>query len=213
MKWNTIIKELKLDEVLESQAHPHVPEEKSHLFHTYKMHRSAGSEFEVYNFLYSIVLLFKPTLVLETGTQYGISSLAIGCGLEYNGFGKLISLDVLDQSIAKDYAKTYNLNNIEYIQQNSLEFIKEYDGDPFDFVLFDSDLNLRVTEFKNLRDKNKLNKLVCFHDTSRLRGLSGGISFKQSTIDALDEIAVTDCLNGIENHLSRGFRFMEVNNG
>ena len=75
---------------------------------------------------------------------------------------------------AKKNISSFNaslLDLIDLVAIDTLEYIKAYEGDPFDFVFFDADLNQRASEFQLLLDGGHLSRgAVCiFHDTSSLR--------------------------------------------
>jgi predicted O-methyltransferase YrrM len=53
-----------------------------------------SSECEVTDFLYALVKLLKPRIVLETGCFLGATSVAIGRALESNRYGRLVTCDV-----------------------------------------------------------------------------------------------------------------------
>src|SRR3990167_7989976 len=68
--------------------------------HGFKMFNSAGTEVEISEFLYSLVRILKPKLVLETGTHKGISSTYIGQALrDNNRGGKLITCEIFQENI------------------------------------------------------------------------------------------------------------------
>lgn len=52
-----------------------------------------GSEYEMGDFLYGLVRMVKPELVVETGCYFGDSSLKIAQALLHNGTGELITCD------------------------------------------------------------------------------------------------------------------------
>jgi len=210
-KWHTICEDLFKEN--EAAIHPHCAEERAELFTSAN---NGSLELETADFLHAAIRLFKPMNVLETGTYKGISALAIACGLFENGMnGKLITIDATEQPEAINLFNKYGVtNNVDFVKSNSIAFIAlldELKTKPFDFLFFDSDISCRHKEFRYFLAKNLIapNAIVCFHDTSRTRGKSSP-DFNPEYIAKLDELVNTNCIAGMENPLSRGFRMGQV---
>ena len=60
----------------------------------FSMFNTGGVEVEVAELLYSLVKVWKPSLVVETGTHLGISALYMGLALEENNQGSLITYEI-----------------------------------------------------------------------------------------------------------------------
>jgi predicted O-methyltransferase YrrM/Flp pilus assembly protein TadD len=199
---------------LESICHPHCEEEKAYLYHTFD---AGGTELEVLKFLRSVIILFKPSLILETGAWFADGTVALGTALKENGFGKLITLEIDEQMADRARMKIhqFGLNGYaEVINQPSLEFIENLDSTQckFDFAFFDSRPTIRPMEFQRLYDKGALKDLVVFHDTSRLREQTyteKGES-QDEYVRKLDEIESKYCRGGIEFPFSKGLRVMQL---
>lgn len=201
--WHKVINDLDLLSTTEDKVHPHIKEEQAELFHISK---DANTEFEVLNFLHSLVILFKPKNVLETGTFTGISSLAISLGLKFNGFGKLTTIDHHEVPNAQALWKKYSVDDIITLETvDSLSFCKNYSNEPLDFVFFDTDINIRHLEFNTLYKNNKISKnaIICFHDTSKIR-----IGQSLAYITYLNDLNKTN--KGLESFLSRGLRVYQL---
>ena len=199
---------------LESECHPHCEEEKAHLFHTFN---GGGTEIESLNLLRSFIRLFKPSLVLETGTWNADGTVALGTALKENGFGKLISLEIDCQKAEKAKEKIQRLGLSEYVEvinQSSLDFIENLDTTKykFDFAFFDSLPSLRPIEFKKFYGRGVLTDLIAFHDTSRLREKTYIVKREPQDefVRHLDEIELRYCRGGIEFSLSRGLRILQL---
>jgi predicted O-methyltransferase YrrM len=65
------------------------------------MHDTMTAEVEVLEFLTCLVTTLKPSLIVETGSFLGISTLALAQGLQNNGFGKIISCEFDSKVFAK----------------------------------------------------------------------------------------------------------------
>jgi predicted O-methyltransferase YrrM len=199
---------------LESLCHPHCEEERAYLFRTFD---GGGTEMEVLNFLRSLIALFKPTLVLETGTWNADGTVALGTAVKENGFGKVISLEIDFQRAEKARMKIHSLALSEYaevINVPSLEYIEKLDGSKykFDFAFFDSRPSIRPVEFQKLYDKGALTDIVAFHDTSRLREVSyiEKGDPQDEYVRRLDQIELQYCRGGLESSLSKGIRIMQL---
>lgn len=179
---------------VELDCHPHVPEERAELFHTAD---GGSTEYEYLNLLHALVLATKPRLVLETGTFRGLGSLALASAIHWNGVGRLITVDASESSEAKDLLSKYSLSEyVEFVQSESVQFCAEWAGDQFDFLFFDSDVNVRARECDLLLIRKKIvpGAVAAFHDSSDLRhgaswswemiqylrGLPGGLTLKGS---------------------------------
>src|ERR1700730_6628026 len=124
------------------------------------------AEVEVLDFLYALIRMIKPDRVLETGTWFGRSAIAIASALRDNGF---VHLSMINR---RDEAAEVALRNIE--QENLGEFITlqvansleiEVGHEEFDFALFDSDVPVRAAEFQKFYDQLEPGAIIVFHDT------------------------------------------------
>jgi predicted O-methyltransferase YrrM len=199
---------------LESQVHPHCEEEKAYLYHTFD---DGGTEIEALDVLIALIRLFKPTLMLETGTWQADGTVAFGTALKKNGGGKLISLEIVPNLAekAKEKIRQFGLTQyVEVINQSSLDFIENLDASKFkfDFAFFDSSSAIRPEEFHKLYNKGALTSLISFHDTSRLREKTLIIKGEPQDeyVKQMDEIENKYCRGGIEFSLSRGLRIMQL---
>jgi len=203
-KWHSVVEYLRQITVPEVSVHNHVGEERAHLFSAFP--DGGVTEFEYLNFLHALVLTLKPHNVLETGTSQGFGTVAIAAGLNYNGFGRVTTLDINDGGHLAVLAQQYGLEeHICFVQQNSLDFIQQYQGEPFDFAFFDSDVAIRHLEYKLLWERNKVHGFVAFHDTSRWRCASD-VPNHPDYLPGLDQLLP----HSLELPLSRGLRVAEV---
>ena len=211
MNWSNI---LNARAYKESDIHPHCPEEKAELFSSFEQ---GSVELEVMDFLYGLVRLFKPKRIMETGTHYGISAVALGIACQQNGFGKVVSIENDAGKVIKSRALIDSLqlgNFVEIIEDESLKYIQTLSApnDSFDFTFLDSMTPIRAAEFKLLREKELVNNLVAFHDSSRLREKTFVLPNEPQDeyIRAIDQIEKLYCRGGIETNYSRGFRLMQI---
>jgi predicted O-methyltransferase YrrM len=157
----------------EGAIHPHAPEECAELYHSID---NGSTEIEVLNFLHALVHLFKPGLVLETGTFLGFGTCALSSGLKANGFGRLITieLDEKKQAWGREHVRQLDpdlLSKIDFVRDSSLTYLEDYPGLPFNFAFLDSALETRMVELQILRRRKLLSPgAICLiHDTSPWR--------------------------------------------
>jgi glycosyltransferase involved in cell wall biosynthesis len=124
------------------------------------------AEVEVLDFLYALVRMTKPDRVIETGTWFGRSAIAIASALRDNGFGHVLTIEQSDEvaEIAARNIEQENLGELVTLRvANSLKIEVRHEG--YDFALFDSDIPLRAAEFTKFYDKLEPGAIVVFHDT------------------------------------------------
>jgi len=150
----------------EESAHPHAPEEQAHLFHTL----DAGScEVECLTLVNAIVQMTKPAMALETGTYHGLGTLAIAHALERNDRGRLVTVDIAEQSMARRRIEVAGLEErVDFVRSESTEFLRAYCGTPFDFAFLDSEIlnGTRITEAEILLTQGLFRGYMVLHDTS-----------------------------------------------
>lgn len=197
--------------VSESEVHRHCPAELADEFSALD---PGSPEVECLEFLYALTRLFKPSLVLETGTGIGWSTYALASALERNRLGSLhtVELDAGASQSAADRVRSLDkvlLSRTTFHVQDSLSFLAAWPGPPFDFALFDSLISLRFKEFQLMQDRQLLApKAICvFHDTSRLRGVTMH-DFDPDVIAALDQASLGQ--QWLESELSRGLRLIRL---
>lgn len=195
----------------EADIHPHDEHERAHLFRSFD---GGSTELEVLNFLHSLILLMKPENALETGSGQGFGTIAIAAGMAHNGFGHLESTEFDPNTALRATAhieqfqpKLLALVDIHVV--DSMSFLESWQGDPFDFAFFDSDLRVRHLEFDLLLRRGKLAKgATClFHDTSRHRGKYYH-DYNPEMVAALDYSSQDR--QWFESNYSRGIRLIRL---
>ncbi|MCO6482083.1 MAG: class I SAM-dependent methyltransferase [Flavobacteriales bacterium] len=78
---------------------------------------AASKPVKACRFLYKLVRFLKPDVILELGTNTGISSAYMASALRRNGNGRLVTLDASPyrQKIARTVHQGLNLANVEYV--------------------------------------------------------------------------------------------------
>ena len=102
---------------------------------------------------YALIRIFKPEVVVESGTEKGLGSLIIAKALEKNGTGTLFTLDI---DIYAGSLLRIKDQNIKLIIGSSIESLKEIRN--IDFFIQDSNhsVDYEIQELNLIKDK--LNK-------------------------------------------------------
>lgn len=132
----------------------------------WKMYDSMTAEVEVLEFLKCLVTTVKPSVIVETGTFMGISTLWLAEGLKQNGFGKVITCEYDPKVFAKAKQRIDESGLgpwIEYRNESSLETKVEGTVDMF---FSDSDPPLREQEVRRFLPQMNPTGLILMHDAS-----------------------------------------------
>jgi predicted O-methyltransferase YrrM len=123
-----------------------------------------SSECEVTDFLYSLVRLLKPKIVLETGCFLGATSGAIGHALKRNKYGRLITCDV-DPGLADHVTKLARRLRlpIDVLHADSSQAIRRLQAIDLAFVDSGED---RPKEILSLIPKMSAFGIIALHDTA-----------------------------------------------
>src|SRR5215472_15106699 len=130
------------------------------------MYDSMTAEAEVLEFLRTLVTTVKPSLVVETGSFLGVSTLWIAEGMRANGFGKIISCEYDPVVFAKAKEKIEASPLAPFIElrnESSLEM--KVDG-TIDLFFSDSDMPIREAEVKRFLPQINPHGLILMHDAS-----------------------------------------------
>ncbi len=132
----------------------------------WSMYDSMTAEFEVLEFLKTIVTTTKPELIVETGSFMGVSTLWLAQGLKENGFGKIISCEydpkVFETAKQKIDASEFR-DLIDLRNESSLEM--KVDG-TIDLFFSDSDMPIREQEVRRYLPQISPFGLILMHDAS-----------------------------------------------
>lgn len=215
MDWFTYKKHLTIYK--ETDTHPRIKTEKPDLFFSVNFE---STEIDYLDFLNGLVVAKKPKFILETGTNIGISTVALAFALKSNAEhgikGHLYTIDKDSNviAIAKERIEQVELKEyVSFIVQDSLEAIKHMSGGiTFDVVYFDSTRIKRPDEFYALRDNGLLNKdcILAFHDTcqSTIKDNPGEKDIQNCYLTSLEEIERL-CTGKISFNLSRGLTILQ----
>lgn len=138
---------------------------KAALYHAYD---GMGTEVEVLEFLYGLVRLLKPEIVVETGSWKGFGTVHLAQACKDNEFGKVYTCETnpFIAAQANGLLIEQDLNKYTHIKQTTgVELIKLM---PYiDFAFLDSALTVRVDEAELVLPKLRKNGVIVVHDTSR----------------------------------------------
>jgi len=134
--------------------------------HRWSMYDSMTAEVEVLEFLRTLVTTIKPSLVVETGSFLGASTLVIAEGLRMNGFGRIVSCESDSKvfAAAKEKIDASPLRDlVDLRNESSLEM--NVDG-TIDLFFSDSDMPIREQEVRRYLPQISSFGLILMHDAS-----------------------------------------------
>jgi predicted O-methyltransferase YrrM len=198
----------------EHQVHPHVESEKADLFHC---HDPCSTEIEYLLFWQALVSITKAENILETGSYHGWGTLHLALGCKQNGFGKLYSIEYDDScfEITKQKLKENELDeSVDLIKGDTRDFLRETDV-KFDLAFFDSNLDIRMEEFRICLDRGLLKEgdYAVFHDSSKVREFPAGTPDPHTKIfwEEFEKVCGDYDLEGqIQFPLSRGLLLVKI---
>jgi predicted O-methyltransferase YrrM/prolipoprotein diacylglyceryltransferase len=132
----------------------------------WSMYDAMTAEVEVLEFLKTMVTTLKPSIVVETGTFMGVSTLQIAEGLKQNGFGRVISCEPDPKTFetAKKRFQDSGLSQwIDLRNQSSLDLKV---NETIDLLFTDSELALREQEVRRFLPQMTANGVILMHDAS-----------------------------------------------
>jgi predicted O-methyltransferase YrrM len=130
------------------------------------MYDSMTAEAEVLEFLYTLVTTLKPSLVVETGSFLGVSTLWIAKALKANGFGKIISCEFDPVVFAKAEEKIAASGLGEWIELRNESSLEMHVEGTIDLFFSDSDMPIREAEVKRFLPQIRPTGLILMHDAS-----------------------------------------------
>lgn len=120
-----------------------------------------GAEKEVGEFIYALIRLLKPKVVVETGCYRGDTTVMIEKALKDNKYGELHSCDI-DEELVKH---TQGRVESKIHHKTGLELIKEL-GDTIEFAFIDSGYKVRGEEIEELTKHLEPRQMFALHDTA-----------------------------------------------
>jgi predicted O-methyltransferase YrrM len=132
----------------------------------WRMYDSMTAEAEVLEFLYTLVTTLKPSLVVETGSFLGVSTLWIAKALKANGFGRIISCEFDPVVFAKAKEKIGASGLAEWIELRNESSLEMQVEGTIDLFFSDSDMPIREAEVKRFLPQIRPTGLILMHDAS-----------------------------------------------
>ena len=125
---------------------------------------SMASETEVSDFMYSLVRLLKPAIVVETGCYTGVTTLRMARALKTNRHGRMATCDIQENHVAamNDAARRRSLP-LEAFCVSGVELIGRFDA--IDLAFIDSGGN-RQDEVARVRPRMNRFGVIALHDTA-----------------------------------------------
>ena len=129
----------------------------------YSMITSGGVEIEVGEWIYALVRMIKPTVVLETGTYHGLSASYIALALKANGKGKMSTIDPLiyENRAQQTWEQLGITDTIDFKCMRSLDYTPDA---PIDFLFLDSEPQFRFHEFARFFEFVSPGGIILIHD-------------------------------------------------
>lgn len=136
---------------------------------TYLCFNTGGVEVEVGEFLYGLVRMIKPGLILETGTHKGISAAYMAAALEANtkqgGVGKLVTVEFLEPNYLESKELFDKMGIAGYIKQvmaDAMQFT--HNGGNFDLIFLDTEPQTRFAELERFYPQLNDGGFIMIHD-------------------------------------------------
>jgi predicted O-methyltransferase YrrM len=130
------------------------------------MYDSMTAEAEVLEFLRTLVTTLKPTLIVETGSFLGVSTIWLAEGLRANGFGKIISCEFDPVVFEKAKARIEASGLQEFIELRNESSLAMQVAGTIDIFFSDSDVDIRAAEVKRFLPQIRPTGLILMHDAS-----------------------------------------------
>jgi len=130
------------------------------------MYDSMTAEAEVLEFLRTLVTTLKPSLIVETGSFLGVSTLWMAEGLAANGFGKIVSCEFDPVVFAEAKKKIEASPFAPYIDLRNESSLEMHVEGPIDILFSDSDPDIRAAEVKRYLPQLRSTGLILIHDAS-----------------------------------------------
>lgn len=134
-------------------------------------HDPQSTEVEVSHMLAGLVVGTQPEYVVETGTCMGVTAMAMGQSLSFNGHGHMHTIEYNEKRAKWVQAEVeQRALPVTVVHGSSLDFEPPQ---PIDFLFLDSETHLRVPEFHHFKPHLTPGAVVAFHDTAPHKGQYG----------------------------------------
>lgn len=134
----------------------------------YRMFNTGSVEVEVAEFLYAMVRLTKPKMILDTGTHYGVSAAYMAQALKDNGLGGMVDSYEINPIYAEEALKLWKTLDILDIRSFVDDFAKSpLIEDKYQFALLDTEPQLRFAELIKVYHHIEQGGFIFIHDLHR----------------------------------------------
>ena len=146
----------------------------------FKMFNTGGVEVEVAELLYSLVSVWKPNFILETGTHLGISAAYMGLACKENERGTISTYEVIP-SLLKQAEALWEDIGLNPIKSDDTKYVNgilrpSLDAEvmgPIDLLFLDSEPQFRFDEFIKFWPLVSPGGLIAIHDLHPSLGKHG----------------------------------------
>lgn len=132
----------------------------------WRMYDSMTAEYEVLEFLKTLVTTLKPELVVETGTFSAVSTLWIAEALQQNASGKIISCEYDPKVYARALQRVAQSGLGPWIELRNESSLEMTVTGEIDLFFSDSDPPLREKEVRRFLPQIKPTGVILMHDAS-----------------------------------------------
>ena len=135
---------------------------------------SEGTELEVLSALQSLIVMLKPTTIIETGCYRGYGTEMLARGVAQNGFGSVLTTDIGGDMVQETQTRLTRLSLDHLVSVHhgtGLELIAKAPR-PINFAFLDSGPDeIRCHELRAVLPKLAPSGIIAVHDTGLQHGL------------------------------------------
>jgi predicted O-methyltransferase YrrM len=122
---------------------------------------------ETLSFLYALVRLLKPVVIIETGTYLGYGTAHLALAAKHNKFGRVLTAEPDNALFNKSSMLLAELGLSAYVTHYPVIGTSMIHSlGPVDFAFLDSNCNARIEEMAVLLPRLHQGSMVAVHDTS-----------------------------------------------
>ena len=169
-----------------------------------RLGQPSGISCEEGEFLYGLVRIMRPTKVLETGCNIGVSASYILQGLEDNQHGhlKTIEHDKTVSNFAQSKLEKMGFERFDIFTGEIADF-PQPENNSIDLLWLDSELDQRYAEFERFLPCMKIGAIACIHDHPKL-DVNGVDGFGELPVSIFEAIHCNGTLSVVTFPTSHG---------
>ena len=146
--------------------------------HHFDMFNTCGVEVEVAELLYSLVSVWKPHFILETGTHLGISAAYMGLACKENERGVVSTYEVIPSLLKEAQALWNDIGVTDHVMGMLCPSLNSTEDEEIDFLFLDSEPQYRFDEFIKFWPLVREGGLIAIHDLHPSLGHHGNTHHK-----------------------------------